>query len=107
METTHPGKTHRLPGVSHAFGVFRAERAGFEPAVGFNPYAALAKRCFRPLSHLSDTAGPRHGLILAPPPGRDNAPRRPAHLDRLPGRRYDKQLTDLAEYYPDPRPAER
>ena len=30
------------------------ERAGFEPAVQFDPYAALAKRCFRPLSHLSD-----------------------------------------------------
>ncbi len=30
-----------------------AERAGFEPAVGFYPHAALAKRCFRPLSHLS------------------------------------------------------
>ena len=34
-------------------GSFKAERAGFEPAVGFYPYAALAKRCFRPLSHLS------------------------------------------------------
>ena len=34
-------------------GSFRAERAGFEPAVGFYPHAALAKRCFRPLSHLS------------------------------------------------------
>ena len=32
------------------------ERAGFEPAVRFYPYAALAKRCFRPLSHLSGTA---------------------------------------------------
>jgi integrase len=31
------------------------ERAGFEPAVGFDPHAALAKRCFRPLSHLSET----------------------------------------------------
>ena len=30
------------------------ERAGFEPAVGFYPHAALAKRCFRPLSHLSN-----------------------------------------------------
>src|SRR4051812_22152033 len=29
------------------------ERAGFEPAEGFDPFAALAKRCFRPLSHLS------------------------------------------------------
>ena len=30
-----------------------AERAGFEPAVEFNPYDDLANRCFRPLSHLS------------------------------------------------------
>jgi hypothetical protein len=30
-----------------------AERAGFEPAVGFDTHAALAKRCYRPLSHLS------------------------------------------------------
>ena len=35
-------------------GSFDAERAGFEPAVQFDPYAALAKRCFRPLSHLSE-----------------------------------------------------
>ena len=30
-----------------------AEREGFEPSIRFNPYDALAKRCFRPLSHLS------------------------------------------------------
>jgi hypothetical protein len=36
----------------------QAERAGFEPAVQFDPYAALAKRCFRPLSHLSDLTKP-------------------------------------------------
>jgi hypothetical protein len=35
---------------------FAAERAGFEPAEGFDPFAALAKRCFRPLSHLSGVA---------------------------------------------------
>jgi hypothetical protein len=29
------------------------ERTGFEPAVGFDPYADLANRCYRPLSHLS------------------------------------------------------
>ncbi len=33
--------------------MIETERAGFEPAVGFDPHAALAKRCFRPLSHLS------------------------------------------------------
>ncbi len=31
-----------------------AERGGFEPPVGFYTYGALAKRCFRPLSHLSE-----------------------------------------------------
>ena len=34
-------------------GRLETERAGFEPAVQFYPHAALAKRCFRPLSHLS------------------------------------------------------
>ncbi len=33
-----------------------AERKGFEPLVRCYPYAALAKRCFRPLSHLSGKA---------------------------------------------------
>ncbi len=32
-----------------------AERAGFEPAVGFDPYDGLANRSFRPLRHLSGT----------------------------------------------------
>ena len=55
-----------------------AERAGFEPAVGFYPHAALAKRCFRPLSHLSSSAAvpgldvPR---ILAVATYADNPPR--------------------------------
>ena len=35
-------------------GSFVAESAGLEPAEGFYPLAALAKRCFRPLSHLSN-----------------------------------------------------
>jgi hypothetical protein len=30
-----------------------AERGGFEPPVGFYTYNALAKRRYRPLSHLS------------------------------------------------------
>ena len=30
-----------------------AERTGFEPAEGCYPFADLANRCFRPLSHLS------------------------------------------------------
>ncbi len=34
-------------------GSLEAERAGFEPAVSFYTYAALAKLCYRPLSHLS------------------------------------------------------
>ncbi len=41
-------------------GSFLAERAGFEPAVEFYLYAALAKRCFRPLSHLSRWRKPFH-----------------------------------------------
>ena len=32
----------------------QAERTGFEPAVGFDPYTDLANRRFRPLSHLSN-----------------------------------------------------
>jgi hypothetical protein len=31
----------------------KTERAGFEPAVGFNPYDGLANRSYRPLRHLS------------------------------------------------------
>jgi hypothetical protein len=31
----------------------KTERAGFEPAVRFNPYDGLANRSFRPLRHLS------------------------------------------------------
>jgi hypothetical protein len=34
---------------------YKAERAGFEPAVRCYSYADLANRCFRPLSHLSGT----------------------------------------------------
>jgi hypothetical protein len=30
-----------------------AVREGFEPSVGFKAYGALAKLCFRPLSHLT------------------------------------------------------
>ena len=30
-----------------------ADRAGFEPAVGFAPYAGLANRYLQPLGHLS------------------------------------------------------
>jgi hypothetical protein len=30
-----------------------AERAGFEPAVEYNPYVGLANRWFQPLTHLS------------------------------------------------------
>ena len=56
-------------------GSSQAERAGFEPAVGFYPHAALAKRCFRPLSHLSRWVKPfplqplltRGQMAFAPP----------------------------------------
>ncbi len=36
------------------------ERGGFEPPVGFDPHAALAKRCYRPLSHLSGSCWTQH-----------------------------------------------
>lgn len=45
-------KTKALIGLRRGL-VPEAERAGFEPAVGSKPYADLANRCFRPLSHLS------------------------------------------------------
>lgn len=48
-ESTEPPVSQGFHDVCHSV----AERAGFEPAVGFYPHAALAKRCFRPLSHLS------------------------------------------------------
>ena len=34
-------------------GLFEADGAGFEPAIRFDPYAALAKRCLQPLGHPS------------------------------------------------------
>jgi hypothetical protein len=40
-----------------SWAVSRTERGGFEPPVGFDPHAALAKRCYRPLSHLSGPFG--------------------------------------------------
>ncbi len=57
-EPVEPEKHNPLSfqGVEESKGPARtngAERAGFEPAEGFYPLAALAKRCFRPLSHLS------------------------------------------------------
>src|SRR5262249_31632198 len=48
-----PSQVLRLSTVEGDCGAVRApeaERAGFEPAVGFDPHAALAKRCYRPLS---------------------------------------------------------
>src|SRR5213594_2107183 len=38
-----------------------AERGGFEPPIGFNPYNGLANRRFRPLSHLSIGCGVTRG----------------------------------------------
>ena len=43
-----------------------AEREGFEPSIRFNPYDALAKRCFRPLSHLSGCSGARSKAAQIP-----------------------------------------
>lgn len=46
-----------------------AERTGFEPAEGFDPFTDLANRRFRPLSHLSD-ASTRDSEPAAPANGR-------------------------------------
>ena len=55
LPETPTGKHVLLPRAIryHILHMRLAERAGFEPAEGFYPLAALAKRCFRPLSHLS------------------------------------------------------
>jgi hypothetical protein len=42
-----------------------AVRVGFEPTVGFYTYNALAKRRFRPLSHLTKIARRTYGENLA------------------------------------------
>jgi hypothetical protein len=55
-ETHNALKNQGVEGNQEPSKTVGAERAGFEPAVGFYPHAALAKRCFRPLSHLSKRA---------------------------------------------------
>ncbi len=47
------GRQYSVRNFSNVVYKILAERAGFEPAEGFWPLAALAKRCFQPLSHLS------------------------------------------------------
>ena len=49
-------KTRVFPAVQSDL----TERGGFEPPVGFDPHAALAKRCYRPLSHLSGSGWTQH-----------------------------------------------
>ena len=44
--------------VSSTVPAVLTERGGFEPPVKFDPHAALAKRCYRPLSHLSSVLRP-------------------------------------------------
>ena len=46
-------ETVEKTGVSSTVPEVFTERGGFEPPVKFDPHAALAKRCYRPLSHLS------------------------------------------------------
>ena len=50
-------ETVEKTGVFSTVQVKPTERGGFEPPVGFDPHAALAKRCYRPLSHLSGPFG--------------------------------------------------
>lgn len=59
-------KTLGEPGFCSMQFIFAAERTGFEPAVGCYPYADLANRCFRPLSHLSGCPSDRAGTIGIP-----------------------------------------
>ena len=42
-----------------------AVREGFEPSVPFDRYGALAKRCFRPLSHLTKISGGQYAAESA------------------------------------------
>ncbi len=67
-EDRDPPQVPKLIAFDEGSTLLEAERAGFEPADRFDPIAALAKRCFRPLSHLS---GSRH---LTPPPLRRQRP---------------------------------
>jgi len=52
-----PGREdrHSLASADATCSNVQTEEAGFEPAVRFYPHAALAKRCYRPLSHPSYT----------------------------------------------------
>ena len=75
--TTGPPEVLKMPDLEENRGLLitpEAERAGFEPAVRFDPHAALAKRCYRPLSHLSGHrfTGNDGGLILSAHFERDN-----------------------------------
>ena len=45
-------------------------RQGFEPWVGFNTYNALAKRRFRPLSHLTDECRGHKAEVVSPVKGK-------------------------------------
>lgn len=74
----------------------KADRAGFEPAVEFAPYAGLANRCLQPLGHLSRGSGDLRTLIaprqpLLPrkvwPGGPSARSSLPTGTDRCPERR--------------------
>ena len=74
-ETKQPPASQGFEDDREQSGTIGAERAGFEPAVGFYPHAALAKRCFRPLSHLSVRREPKPAAMyrnLSTRPRADN-----------------------------------
>ena len=52
-ESNKPLDFQGFEGERERLGTIETERGGFEPPERFYPLAALAKRCFRPLSHLS------------------------------------------------------
>lgn len=56
-EVTENAETAGKTSAFLAVSVIPTERGGFEPPVEFDPHAALAKRCYRPLSHLSGPFG--------------------------------------------------
>ena len=79
----------RCAGVSFA----KAERTGFEPAVGFDPYNGLANRRLQPLGHLSSqhanlrSSAPKgKGGALPIPTSTSSGSPRPGEGSASPGR---------------------
>jgi hypothetical protein len=48
-----------MMGSNNGFKPAKTERAGFEPAMEFDPHTRLAGECLQPLGHLSLDRGPK------------------------------------------------